>query len=129
MQESTGHCQCGAVGFVYDGAESWRGYCHCDSCRRATSSPVTAYLGVPHGHWRWTGARPKSWASSPGTHWLFCPDCGSHVAYDSDRQPDEIHFFAALLDRPETYRPEAHFHFEEHLPWLTIADDLPRHSG
>ena len=67
----TGHCLCGAVTFVYDGPENWRGFCHCDSCRRATASPVTAYMGVSHGNWRWTGETPREYASSPGVTRLW----------------------------------------------------------
>lgn len=129
MTATTGHCLCGAVRFAYEGEARWAGYCHCESCRRATAAPVTAYLGVPNAQWRWTGAAPSRYASSPGTDWLFCATCGTRVAYDSERQADEIHFFAALLDRPEEYRPKAHYHYEERLPWLTIADDLPKRTG
>jgi hypothetical protein len=122
----TGHCLCGAVSFAYDGPENWRGYCHCDSCRRATGSPVTAFMGVPHGHWRWTGAEPVAYASSPGVTRRFCPTCGSPVSYQSLDQPDEIHFYAALLDDPADFAPDAHFHYDEHLPWLQITDGLKK---
>ena len=125
----TGHCLCGAVRFAYDGPENWRGYCHCDSCRRATSSPVTAYMGVPNGKWRWTGAEPARFSSSPGVTWHFCATCGSHVAYQAERYGHEIHFFAALLDDPQEFAPRGHFHYEERLPWLTITDDLPKQTG
>lgn len=124
----TGHCLCGATTFAYDGPENWRGFCHCESCRRATSSPMTAYLGVPNGAWRWTGVAPRSYQSSPGTSWLSCATCGSLVAYDSDRYPEEIHFLAALLDEPAAFAPQAHFHWDEHLPWLHLSDDLPKKS-
>ncbi len=125
-----GHCLCGAVSFAYDGPENWRGYCHCDSCRRATSSPVTAYIGVPDGSLALDRRAPHSYASSPGVDWLFCATCGSHVAYRTDRHPDEIHFFAALLDDPAELRPaDAHYHYEERLPWPAIADDLPKKTG
>ena len=122
----TGRCLCGVVSFAYEGAENWRGYCHCDSCRRATSSPVTAYMGVPHGAWRWTGEAPKTWQSSPGVTRSFCPHCGSQVAYQTDQLPGEIHFFAALLDDPQDFAPQKHFHWDEHLDWLKIGDRLEK---
>lgn len=122
----TGHCLCGAVRFAYDGPENWRGFCHCDSCRRATASPVTAFMGVPNGHWRWTGVEPAVFASSPGVTRRFCAACGAQVSYESTDQPGEIHFYAALLDDPEDFAPDAHFHYDEHLPWLTITDALKK---
>jgi hypothetical protein len=129
MSETTGRCQCGALRYGFDGAPSWQGYCHCESCRRATAAPVAAYLGVPGGQWRWTQGVPRAWSSSPGVEWLFCGTCGAHVAYLSEKFGGEIHFFAASLDRPEAFRPESHVFFEEHLPWLKIEDSLPRSSG
>ncbi len=124
----TGHCLCGAIAFEYDGPENWRGYCHCDSCRRATASPVTAFMGVPNGHWKWTGAQPSTYASSPGVTRSFCPTCGSPVAYQTADMPDEIHFYAALLNDPGGYRPQAHFHWDEHLSWLEITDTLDKRT-
>jgi hypothetical protein len=129
MAERTGHCLCGATSFAYAGEENWRGHCHCESCRRASSSAFTTYVGVPDGTWRWTGAAPKIYISSPGTRWLFCATCGSHLAYDADHHPEEIHFFAALLDDAASFVPTAHYHYEERLPWPAISDDLPKKTG
>ena len=124
----SGHCLCGSVRFAFKGEENWSGYCHCDSCRRATASPITAFIGLPNGRWRWTGALPATFASSPGVTRSFCPICGSQVSYQTDALPDEIHFYAALLDDPETYQPEVHFHWDEHLKWLEIEDDLEKRT-
>jgi hypothetical protein len=125
----TGHCLCGAVGFAIDGPENWGGFCHCDSCRRATGAPVAAFLGVPNGSWRWTGALPRDYASSPGVIRQFCPTCGSPVTYRTAALPDETHFYAALLDHPAEFVPTAHYHWDEHLPWLPLVDDLPHKPG
>ncbi|MGZ9810340.1 GFA family protein [Pseudoroseicyclus sp. H15] len=125
----SGHCLCGATAFSYEGDENWRSYCHCDSCRRFTGAPVAAYLGVPHGAWSWTGEEPRRYESSPGTGWLSCGTCGSAIAYDSDREPDEIHFMASLLDDPSGIEMQHHSHHEERLPWFNLHDDLPKHSG
>jgi hypothetical protein len=51
------------------------------------------------------------------------------MAYRADWFTDEMHFYAATLDAPETYRPTAHVHFAEHLSWADLADSLPRHPG
>lgn len=126
MSEKTGHCLCGAVTFAYDGPENWMAHCHCESCRRATASPFTSFLGVPNGHWRWTGAEPKTYESSPGVTRSFCGTCGAPVAYQAERFPDEIHFYAALLDDPALYLPTLHVHSDEQVPWVTLGDGLPR---
>lgn len=122
----TGRCLCGAVRFAYEGPENWRAHCHCESCRRATSSPFTTFFGVPDGAWRWTGEAPKLYQSSPGVRRWFCGTCGSPMAYGSDRHPGELHFYAASLDDPTDFAPERHVHCDEQLPWIVLADGLAR---
>jgi hypothetical protein len=120
-----GHCLCGKTTFEYEGEPNWQGWCHCESCRRQTASPSTAFLGVDHGKWRWTGDEPRFYASSPGVKRWFCATCGAPVAFESTRYPTEIHFYAALLDEPSIFRPDTHYHWSERLPWDIPRDGLP----
>ncbi len=76
----------------------------------------------------WEG-KTAIFESSPGTQRGYCPSCGVQVFYRSDRWPDETHLYAATLDDPTRFVPEAHYHFGERVPWLQIADDLPKHRG
>jgi hypothetical protein len=127
----TGRCLCGAVSWTYEGPENWRGHCHCASCRRNTASPFTTFMGVPYAAFRFTGAEPATYVSSPGVRRRFCPACGTPVAYEAERYPLEIHLYAASLDDPTDFAPQFHVHDAERLPWITLADDLPRfpHAG
>lgn len=121
----TGRCLCGAVTYRGTAPPLWQGHCHCDSCRRATASPITSYFGMADGTWAWTGVAPVVFASSPGVERRFCGRCGTPMSFRADRFPGEQHFFAATLDRPEDFRPEAHYFWAERLPWLHLADGLP----
>ena len=49
------------------------------------------------------------------------------MAYASTKFPGEIHFYAAGLDDPSKFTPRNHFHYSEHLDWLPLHDDLPKH--
>ncbi|MEZ5798979.1 MAG: GFA family protein [Paracoccaceae bacterium] len=122
----SGRCLCGAVTYRCTAAPLWQAHCHCESCRRATASAFTSYFGIRDGAWGWTGAPPATYASSPGTFRDFCPTCGTQMTYRSDRFPGETHFFAATLDQPQAYRPTVHVHTDEQLPWIHLADGLPR---
>ena len=51
------------------------------------------------------------------------------MAYESEREPGEIHFYAATLDAPEAYAPDFHVHAGERLDWFEVADELPRYRA
>src|SRR2546430_6940774 len=63
---TNGHCLCGAVKFSYDAEPKWTLNCHCESCRRATSTAMTTWLSVPRSALRFTAAIPEYYASSTG---------------------------------------------------------------
>lgn len=128
MASTRGHCLCGDVAYEYDGPENWRSYCHCESCRRNTSAPVAAFFGVNRSAFRFTGKQPAVYQSSPGVRRLFCARCGTPMAYETDRRPAEIDLYAASLENPEAYRPQAHVHAAERLSWFDVRDELPRHQ-
>jgi hypothetical protein len=123
-----GHCLCGAVSFAARVEPRWVAHCHCESCRRATSSAVATYAGFPATNVEWTGARPAEYRSSPGVMRRFCGACGSPVSFEGERWPDEIHLFVPSFDEPEAFRPACHVHVDEQLRWLHLVDYLPRYA-
>ncbi len=127
----SGGCLCGAVTFTYEGAEIWCAHCHCESCRRTTSSPFTTFVGLPRAAVTFAGAPPRVYCSSPGVRRSFCGDCGAPIAYESTRYPGEIHLYACCLDAPGEVTPQRHVHTAEQLAWIALADGLPRypHDG
>ncbi|MFQ5567884.1 MAG: GFA family protein [Paracoccaceae bacterium] len=129
MTTRNGRCLCGAVSYQYEGPENWVGHCHCESCRRNTSSPYTTFMGVPRTAFRFTGIAPAVYNSSPGVRRLFCPRCGAPVAYDADSHPDEIHFYLAALEDASGLEPEFHVFAGEKVPWIGLGDDLPKYQG
>lgn len=125
----TGHCLCGRTRFEITPPFHFVGHCHCDSCRRQTASAFTTFVGVPEGQWRWLGAAPAVYESTPGVRRSFCPGCGAPVQFAADRYPGEVHFYAALLDEPGVVTPTVSSHRDEHLPWAFGAELLPHAMG
>ncbi|MBV8208462.1 MAG: GFA family protein [Burkholderiaceae bacterium] len=121
-----GRCLCGAVRFAATGEPLWVAHCHCESCRRATSAPMATYVGFAASQVAWSGEAPEIFRSSPGVQRSFCRRCGSPMSYASEGSPGEIHLFAASFERPETLAPSVHVFAGEQLPWLQMADGLPR---
>jgi hypothetical protein len=124
-----GHCLCGAIAFEVDGPAQACVVCHCESCRRQCSAPMTAYIGVLDSHWRWLGKPPKVFNSSPGVERTFCDNCGTPLSFRSTNMSGVMHFFAAAMEEPEKFAPTLHVAFEEKLPWLKLADGLPTRFG
>jgi len=126
MTAVEGHCLCGAIVFEYDAEPNWTLYCHCESCRRATSSPITTWISVPRGAFRFKQGEPRYFSSSPGVRRGFCATCGSPLTWEGGRIPDEIHLYAAALADPSRVKPQRHVYVDAQLPWLETIDDLPR---
>ena len=129
MTIMTGKCLCGAVKWSSEGPVLWAGHCHCESCRKATSSPFTSFFGVPRDSVKWQGDL-ASYASSNGKAVRkFCSGCGAQMTYQYEGWPTETHLYAGSLDDKSQFVPTAHFHFAEKLDWVHIDDDLPKYPG
>lgn len=129
MRDARGRCLCGAVRFAFDPAAiAMQSVCHCESCRRAAGAVMVGWIGVRDTGWRWSVGRPRLHASSPGVRWGFCGDCGSLLSYRNEADGDRTDLAAAALVDPSEFRPRRHSHWAERVPWLVLADDLPRHD-
>jgi len=40
-----------------------------------------------------------------------------------------MHVYATFLDTPEDFEPNFHVNYQSKLPWLALADDLPKFNG
>ena len=120
----SGRCLCGAVRYQCETAPTWTALCHCESCRRACSAPVVAWMGFTANAVRWDGER-DFYQSSGIAKRGFCRTCGTQMSFESTRWPGELHLYAASLDEPQQYAPQLHCHVSERLTWLHTSDDLP----
>jgi hypothetical protein len=124
-----GRCLCKAVSFEIDTPIKACVNCHCESCRRQCSAPMTTYIGVPDTQWRWTGKAPKVYHSSPGVERTFCENCGTPLSFRSEKLSGFMHLYFAAMEEPEKFEPELHVTYEEKLSWLNIGDGLPKRNG
>jgi hypothetical protein len=125
----TGRCGCGAVSFRVDGDPNWVAHCHCRDCRAQTGSPFTTFAGFPRARFAWTGVPPAIHRSSPGVARSFCARCGTPMAFEGARWPDEVHIYVATVEDPASLVPQAHVYFGQALPWIQPADGLARYQG
>lgn len=121
-----GGCLCGKVRFRAEGMPKWVAHCHCRSCRKFTGAVFATYAGFETAKVTFEGTPPARHHSSKGVTRSFCGDCGTPVSYESERWPGEIHLLVCAFDDPGAFEPGVHVYWEERLPWLEIADDLPK---
>lgn len=129
-KRTKGRCLCGSLKYEFEGKPEWVAYCHCDTCRRHTSSSVATFVGVKIGQFEYLEGTPAAYESSPGVWRYFCPKCGSPMAYTNDeKSPGHVHLYIGTLEHPETFVPAAHVHASEQLSWFEVDDALPRFSA
>lgn len=128
MAELSGGCLCGAVRYhVTTQPGDVADYCHCRQCRKAGGAPVLAWVQVPPERFTVTQGAAKAFASSDrATRW-FCGACGSPL-YMTDAQARSVGVTLGSLDDPGAVPPTVHGWTGAQLPWLHIADTLPRYA-
>jgi hypothetical protein len=128
MAHTRGHCLCRKIEYGFEGTPLWIAHCHCETCRRATSSAFATYIGVKLEQFRYLQGEPTAYESSPGVQRYFCGTCGSPLAYVGARWPGEVHLYAGSLQDPGKIEPKAHVHVGEALSWAEVHDALPRYE-
>jgi hypothetical protein len=122
-----GGCFCGDIRYAAGGEAFHLTNCHCGICRRTTSAPFVAWFSVKRSHFRFTQGEPKFFRSSPSCSRAFCANCGSQLTFVTERAPDEIDVTIATLDEPQGLAPQDHIFTDSQLPWIALADSLPRY--
>jgi len=122
-----GGCFCGAVRYLVTAEPFNSTLCHCTMCRRASGAPCVAWFSVPRAGLRFTAGCLAYYASSPGVRRGFCAGCGTQMTFEDARWPEELDVTTASLDDPELAPPGDHTYMQSHLPWLQLADSMPRY--
>jgi hypothetical protein len=122
-----GGCLCGSLRYeARDPIDA--GYCHCRLCQRSSGAPVLAWVSFPRPAFSQTKGKPTTHASSASGRRDFCGICGTQIAFRSTADPARIDVNLASLDDPASIEPQYHIWVDSRIPWLHIADDLPRYA-
>jgi hypothetical protein len=96
-------------------------------CRRANAAPTVAWAMYNQDQVSFIG-EPVQYASSPTARRSFCGTCGTQISFAADYIPGLIDLTVGSFDRPENLQPSLHYWESKRLPWVKLADDLPRHA-
>ena len=122
-----GQCLCGKVRFQILTPPIWVGYCHCESCRRATGAPVVTYVGVRNVDVSFIEGKRKIFESSPGVRRGFCSECGTPLTYEADRFPDYVQLHISTFNDPHRFTPKEHVRYSQRISWFVPDGNLPKH--
>jgi len=123
----TGRCLCGDIRYEYRGAPLKILHCHCETCRRHTSSPVATFVCVDRTSFRFTQGTPGAYKSSEHVTRTHCGRCGSPMTYVTEKN-NQVDVYIGTLDDAAAVAPTYHVHAEEQLPWFEVADASPRYA-
>ncbi len=123
----TGGCQCGAVRYEVRAPLEMVHYCHCRMCQRAVGNAFALIAGAPRDKLVWVRGMPRLFNSSSLATRGFCNECGTPLTFGY-HESMFTYLTVGSLDHPEMVMPERHYGIESAIPWLHIADDLPRET-
>jgi len=122
----TGRCYCGAAELEISAPPLTVAYCHCGDCRRWTGAPVAAFSAFTEEAVHGTPPLGAAFSITAGVERWTCGTCGSPLAARFDYLPGQIYIPLGILDQAADLGPELHCHDSARLPWLHLADNLPR---
>ena len=125
-----GSCMCGSIRFEIEAPLGPFGFCHCNTCRKASGTAFTANSSVPRDKVRFLNGEGtiRRYESSPGTFRCFCSNCGSPVYKESPSKPGVIRIRLGLLDTPVGDKPRAHPFWSEKADWYELKGDMPAYD-
>lgn len=123
--ELAGGCLCGAIRYRCTTHLIDVHYCHCRLCQKAFGNVFAVFGSLPRTALIFTRGSPRHYRSTPFAERGFCASCGTPLTFRYLRS-DWIAISIGSLDRPEAVQPEMHWGIESQVPWLCVADGLPR---
>jgi hypothetical protein len=124
MGTYSGNCFCGAVQFSVTGDPVAMGYCHCESCRHWSASPVNAFsLWSPDALKITQGAEQvATYNKTPVSYRKWCKACGGHL-FSEHPTMGLVDVYAAMLPTL-TFTPGVHVNYQEAV--LRIHDGVSK---
>jgi hypothetical protein len=120
----SGKCFCGAVEIEVKGDPVGMGYCHCNSCRHWSASPVNAFTLWSPDRVRITkGDRHvKEFHRNANSLRKWCGTCGGHLMTEHPEWK-LVDVFAAVISDVE-FKPGVHVNYQDTV--LPMKDGLPK---
>ncbi|KAL4805390.1 Mss4-like protein [Aspergillus unguis] len=136
---AVGGCFCGKIRYEYIGQPIASGLCHCDDCRKLTSTLFSYSIMINRADLKITGT-PKEVAKTADSgnrmKNYFCGDCGTPIygnRLESNGEPASIAMLrGATFDNPEVFKerkPVVEVYTEKRVSWLKPIEGAEQFEG
>ena len=125
MNQITGSCKCGEIGFNVDGPALQIVTCHCGMCRSLTGAAFSTYVVVREEHFTVTAGLEKlaNYEVTDKTRRYFCRACGTSL-FNSNPETYKglkMLYFGTVRGN-EHLEPRINIFCESKLPWVTLNE-------
>lgn len=119
-----GGCQCRAIRYQCNARPFVAYTCHCDACRKLTSSAFATCMQVPAESLQFLHGSPLSATriadSGNALETYYCGDCGSAMVSASSARPRLRTIYVGSLDDAAGVDVSAHIWTSHKLPWVIL---------
>jgi hypothetical protein len=129
----TGGCQCGAVRYEVIGAPLELYICHCQECRKQSSSAFGISVIVRRRDLQPVQGNVARWSRPADSGHIidcyFCPNCGSRVWHGDRNRDDTVSIKGGSLDKPIDLTDAVHIWTARKLQGVVIPGAARHYPG
>ena len=128
--ENKGSCLCGETKFLLKGKPEGTAVCHCDDCKKQTSSAFSIVAGYKKENVEFLAkSHLKLYTtiaeSGREVRRFFCGNCGSPIYSDVDFAPGVFYFKMGTVDDFSWFYPDIEAYNKDKLKCADINKDIP----
>jgi hypothetical protein len=130
QMEQTGQCHCGSLRVIATGEPERVYLCHCEACQRRTGTAFHFGASFPKERVRLDGERKifeRDADSGYRIRFHFCPNCGSTVYWEGDRNPAVCGVAVGAFDASAFPPPRDSIWEESMHSWLGLPPRMDHH--
>jgi hypothetical protein len=130
--ERTAECHCGQLRVIASGEPERVYVCHCISCQRRTGAIIHNGSSWQKSQVRIEGEHKiyaRKGDSGSDLRFHFCPNCGTSVFWDGDRNPASCGIAVGCFADPDFPAPTSSGYEEWMHRWLGLPPDTAHFPG
>jgi len=129
----SGRCLCGAVRYDARPKRETAYYCHCRDCQIGSASAFTVAVYSDEKDFRVTSGALSTYSKTADSgrklDRMFCPKCGTALAWTGEGFPGIVLVSLSSLDDPEAFKPVHEGWTDSAVSWCRISEIIQSFPG